>query len=351
MSAFIDEIIVTARAGDGGAGAVAFRREKFIPHGGPAGGDGGKGGDVIFQATQAQNTLFDLRYRRILKAEKGRPGGAKNMHGRGGDDLTVLIPTGTLVYDADTNEILVDLVEDGQCFVVARGGRGGRGNARFVTARNQTPRRADPGETAETRDIRLELKLLADVGLLGYPSVGKSTLITQISNARPKIAEYHFTTLTPNLGVVRWKNYVEFVVADIPGLIEGASEGLGLGHQFLKHVERTRLLVHLIEVTPQLDGQEDGRDPIEDFHRINRELEAFAPELAKRDQVIALNKIDQLATQERAEELRAYFEALHLPFFVISAATGEGVAALVDHVGSWVVAQKAERPQRSVSSL
>lgn len=333
---FVDEVKVEVIAGRGGDGMVAFRREKFVPRGGPAGGDGGHGGSVILRASSQLNTLFDFRHRRVLKATSGQPGRTKNQTGADGDDLVVDVPAGTLIFDVQTDELIGDLVEDGQTLVVAEGGRGGRGNARFVSSTNRAPRKAESGREGQRCEVRLELKLLADVGLMGYPSVGKSTLIAAISSARPKIADYHFTTLVPNLGVVSWREHRTFVVADIPGLIEGASEGKGLGHQFLRHVERTRVLVHVLEVTPQLEGHEDEREPIADFERLNAELESFNPELVDRPQVVVLNKIDLPFVQAEEARLREHFEGAGHAFFAISAATRTGVGALVDALGERV---------------
>lgn len=326
---FVDEATVEVSAGDGGDGAVAFRREKYVPRGGPAGGDGGKGGDVIFVASHNANTLADFRHVRHLRAQKGAQGGGNNMSGKSGEDVVVELPVGTLITDLATGEIVADLIEAGQRVVVAKGGDGGQGNARFATARNRTPRKATPGWPGEEKKLQLELKLIADVALVGYPSVGKSTIIAALSNARPKIAAYPFTTLVPNLGVVRWADYKEFVIADVPGLIEGASEGHGLGIQFLKHVERTNLIAHVIEVVPQLEGQETERDPIQDFHRICKELASFNPEILERPQIVILNKADLPFVSDEIERLRAYFEEEEkLPFIAISAAAHQNLAEL-----------------------
>ncbi|TXD40814.1 GTPase ObgE [Lujinxingia vulgaris] len=331
---FVDEAKVEVRAGRGGDGALAFRREKFVPRGGPAGGDGGRGGSVIVRATHNANTLADYRHRRTVRAEDGRPGGGDNKTGRNGEDAWIEVPVGTLIHDAKTGELLADLMEDGEEFVVAKGGDGGQGNARFATSTNRAPRRHTPGFAGEERLLRLELKLIADIGLVGFPSVGKSTIISVISSARPKIADYPFTTIVPNLGVVKWKNLREFVVADIPGLIEGAHSGQGLGIQFLRHVERTNLLVHVLEVTPQLEDQPDGRDPIGDYEVIVGELKKFNPELLERPQMVVLNKIDLPYVAEREEELRAHFEdELGLPFIAISAAAAINLDELKDRLG------------------
>lgn len=333
---FVDQVYVEIIAGKGGSGAVAFRREKFVEFGGPSGGDGGRGGDVVAIADTSISTLLDFRYQRIIKGEDGRPGGNKKMTGRSGQPAMLRVPVGTLIRDAHTLELLADLAEPEQKAVLAEGGKGGLGNTHFTRATHQAPRYAQPGIEGGGRRIVLELKLLADVGIIGYPSVGKSTLISVISNARPKIADYHFTTLSPNLGIVRWHDHTSFVVADIPGLIEGAHEGLGLGHQFLRHIERCRALLHVIEVTPQLEGFPDGRDPIEDYHRIQRELALFSEGLAERPQIIALGKTDLPFVRERAEELRAYFEGLGHTFLTFSAITRDGLDPLVDAMGTLV---------------
>lgn len=333
MSTFVDEAEVEVVAGRGGDGMVAFRKEKYVNRGGPAGGDGGKGGDVVFIASTDQNTLYDFRHRRFLRAKNGRPGGPKNMTGKNGEDLEVEVPLGTLVYDIDQGELLADLTDEGETFVVARGGDGGMGNTRFKTSTNRAPRRATEGYPGEERRIRLELKLIADVALVGYPSVGKSTLISTLSNARPKIADYPFTTLVPNLGVVAWKDYQEYVIADVPGLIEGAHEGHGLGIQFLKHIERTNLICHVIEVTQQLEGHEDQRDPIADYERIRNELASWDSELVDRPEIVVLNKVDLPWVAERRLEIAEWFAERDIPFLAVSAATGEGLDALRDRLG------------------
>ncbi|MBA2664130.1 MAG: GTPase ObgE [Bradymonadaceae bacterium] len=323
---FVDEAQIEIIAGRGGDGMVAFRREKYIPRGGPAGGDGGKGGDVIFVATNNVNTLSDFRHQKRVAADDGRHGGPNNMSGKQGADTIVYLPVGTLVHDKRSEEVIADLVEVGQTIVIARGGKGGLGNQNFATPTNRAPRRATPGKLGEKFQLRLELKLIADIGLIGFPSVGKSTIIAAISSARPKIADYPFTTLVPNLGVVQWKNFREFVVADIPGLIEGAHEGHGLGIQFLKHVERTNLLVHIIEVTPSIEGQDNPRDPIGDFEVIQKELARYNEALLEQPQLVILNKSDLPYVREQAEALRAHFQdELKLPFLIVSAATGENM--------------------------
>jgi GTP-binding protein len=320
---FIDEIEITVKAGGGGNGLSAFRREKYVPRGGPSGGDGGQGGSVILCADGHLTTLIDYRYQRSYKAEKGGDGGQNNMTGRNGPDLILKIPVGTQVFDAESGELLADLVFDGQQAIVAQGGRGGRGNARFATPTKRAPRLAENGEPGEERRLRLELKLLADVGLIGFPNVGKSTLISVVSAAKPKIADYPFTTLIPNLGVVRVDDR-SFVMADIPGLVEGAHAGAGLGLQFLRHVERTRILVHILDLSGFT-----GRNPADDFDAINRELRLYSPELAELPQVVALNKIDIPGARETAEQLAPTFEARGMKTFMISAATGEGAQALM----------------------
>ncbi|HBC91428.1 MAG TPA: GTPase ObgE, partial [Pelotomaculum sp.] len=284
---FFDKARIFVKGGDGGNGCVAMRREKYVPEGGPWGGDGGRGGDIVFQADKGLRTLVDFRYKRHYKAERGKHGEGKNRYGPSADDLVVRLPVGTVIRDDDTGELIADLVQNGQQVVVARGGRGGRGNAHFATPNNKAPKLAEKGEPGEERWLSLELKLLADVGLVGFPNAGKSTLISQVSAAKPKIADYPFTTITPNLGVVRVDDGRSFVVADIPGLIEGAHLGAGLGHEFLRHVERTRLLIHVLDTA----GSE-GRDPVEDFKVTNRELILYNPAIGSRPQVIVANKMD-----------------------------------------------------------
>lgn len=326
---------------------VAWRREKFVAFGGPSGGDGGRGGSVILVADENLNTLMDLRYQKHIRAPKGKGGENSRKQGRSGEDRVVRVPVGTQVFDRDTDAQIGDLVEHEQRLVVAQGGEGGRGNARFVTSTNRAPEHAQPGTAGEARNLRLELKLLADVGIIGYPSVGKSTLISAISNAQPRIASYPFTTLVPNLGVVEWRDGVRLVVADIPGLIEGASEGHGLGHQFLRHIERCRLLVHMIEVPPPFDYG-DGvdwtdRSPLDDFARLNRELELWDPELARREQIVVLNKADLPHVQEEAEALREHFEGEGQTFLTLSAARRLGLQELLDELGRRVVAFREEQ--------
>jgi len=324
---FVDETRIHVKAGDGGNGCVSFRREKFIPRGGPNGGDGGKGGDVILQADAQLTTLLDLTYPKQYRAQKGSHGKGKDQTGKNGEDLTIRLPAGTLVRDDQTAELLQDLFFDGQRFVVAEGGRGGRGNARFATSTLRAPRRAEKGEKGQERWLRLELKLLADVGLIGYPNAGKSTLLSRISSARPKIADYPFTTLVPNLGVVNREDHRSFVVADIPGLIEGASKGAGLGLTFLRHVERTRLLIHLVDIS-----EIPTRDAVKDFNALNDELRAYDPSLQKKTQFIALNKIDLPSVRERAVDIKNQFEKIGQRLYLISGQTGEGVEELMEAV-------------------
>jgi len=321
---FVDEVEIDVKAGDGGNGMVAFRREKFVPRGGPAGGDGGRGGNVIMEADQALSTLVDLRYKRSYKAERGGSGGPNNKTGRDAADLVVKVPVGTTIYDKSTGALLADLVEHGQKAVVAKGGRGGRGNASFATSTLQTPRFAENGDPGEERSLLLQLKLLADVGLVGFPNVGKSTLISRISAARPKIADYPFTTLVPNLGVVRVDESRSFVVADMPGLIEGAHLGAGLGHQFLRHIERTRLLVHMLDVSGTT-----GREPLHDFDVINQELASFDPKLADLPQIVALNKMDVPGAGETAAPVARVIRGRGYDVHLVSAVTGQGVQDLV----------------------
>jgi GTPase len=328
---FIDEVKINVASGAGGAGCVSFRREKFIPFGGPNGGDGGKGGDVIFTATAALSTLLELRVRPHLKAERGKHGSGKDKHGANGDDLTILVPVGTVIRDAESGEELADLTDNGASVVLLKGGRGGQGNARFTTSTNRAPKFAQSGEPGEERWLRLELKLMADVGLLGFPSVGKSSLITKVSAARPKIADYPFTTLAPNLGVVQYKNYKTFVMADIPGIIEGAHEGAGLGHRFLKHVERTDILLHMLDLSWMPE-----RDPIREYQAINRELALFDAELAGKPQIIVINKIDLPNVRERLPEVAAWFTGQGLQVFPVSAATGDGIPALLDEIARYL---------------
>ena len=323
---FSDTAKIFVKAGDGGNGAVTFHREKYVAAGGPDGGDGGRGGDVLLAATKSVNTLIDFRYKRKYTAENGGSGRDSNRSGKNGMPLTISVPLGTLVRDADSGRVICDLRKEGDTFVIAKGGRGGWGNAHFATATRQTPKFAKAGTPGDERTVLLELKLLADVGLVGFPNVGKSTLISVVSQAKPNIANYHFTTLTPVLGVVTMPQGKSFVMADIPGLIEGAWEGVGLGHQFLRHVERCRLLVHVVDVA----GSE-GRDPKEDFAVINRELEKFNPDLAQRPMLVAGNKCD-LATEEQIADFQAFVEGQGYTFFPLMAPIREGVDPLLNKV-------------------
>jgi GTP-binding protein len=333
---FIDYATIHVKAGDGGNGCLAFRREKFVPRGGPSGGDGGDGGCVILVGSSQINTLLDFRYQRLYRAERGDHGQGSNKHGRNGADLEVVVPVGTLVRDVETREILFDFTAPGQRFVAARSGRGGRGNARFATSTNQAPRRHEPGQPGEERDLELELKLLSDVGLIGYPNAGKSTLISRISAARPKIADYPFTTLAPHLGVVRFEEYRNFVVADIPGLIEGAHRGAGLGDRFLRHVERTAILAHLVDVS----GLEP-RDPVERFRAIRKEMKLFNPELVDKPTVTVATKIDALSDDGQLRRLRQYCRRKKMPFQAISAVSGAGLPELVRLLGGMLREQAA----------
>ncbi|MBC6139585.1 GTPase ObgE [Listeria welshimeri] len=320
---FVDQVKIYVKAGNGGDGMVAFRREKFVPNGGPAGGDGGKGADVVFVVDEGLRTLVDFRFKRIFKAEHGEHGMSKSMHGRGAEDLVVKVPQGTIVKDIDTGEIIADLVAHGQRAVIAKAGRGGRGNKRFATPANPAPELSENGEPGQERNVQLELKVLADVGLVGFPSVGKSTLLSVVSAARPKIAAYHFTTIVPNLGMVDAGDGRSFVMADLPGLIEGASQGVGLGHQFLRHIERTRVIVHVIDMS----GSE-GRVPYEDYMAINNELEQYNLRLMERPQIIVANKMDMPEAEENLKEFKTKI-AEDIPVFPISAVTKTGLRELL----------------------
>jgi GTPase len=329
---FVDEVDIHVEAGHGGRGCLAFRREIRVPRGGPSGGDGGPGGSVYVVASPHTNTLINFRFHPEFEAERGRHGEGSNRTGQTGDDLELAVPIGTLVYEktddqAQPLKLLADLAQSGQRVLVAKGGRGGLGNARFASSTNRAPRKVQPGEPGEIKDLRLELKLLADVGLVGFPNAGKSTLIARISAARPKIADYPFTTLTPNLGVVGLSDDRSFVVADVPGLIEGAHRGHGLGHRFLRHLERTKLLVHVIDMSGA-----GGRDPVEDLDTVRRELELFQPELAAKPQLVAANKMDAAGVEGESavRRLEKRAKALKLPFFRISGATGAGVSELLE---------------------
>lgn len=321
---FIDYTTVHVKAGDGGRGSVSFRREKYVPRGGPDGGDGGRGGHVIFRATKELNTLLDFRYRHDYLAERGQHGQKKKMHGRDGKDLVISVPVGTLIKDGETEEVLADLDREGMEELIAKGGRGGLGNSHFATPTRQVPRFAQPGEPGEERSLILELKLLADVGLVGLPNAGKSTLISVISSSRPKIADYPFTTLIPNLGVVKHEDYRSFVVADIPGLIEGAHRGVGLGFQFLRHVERTSMLLHLVDISEHGES-----DPVDDLLKINGELKLYGEKLSEKPQAVVGSKLDVAGNKERLNRLSSYCKKEGLDFFPVSAATGRGIKKLL----------------------
>ncbi|MBK5294579.1 MAG: GTPase ObgE [Acidobacteriia bacterium] len=320
---FIDEVKIRVKAGDGGNGCMAFRREKFVPRGGPSGGDGGRGGDIALIANQHYNTLLHFRFNPEHKAERGRHGEGSRCTGRDGNSIELPVPIGTVVYDADTGDLIHDFTIHGDTHIVAKGGRGGRGNAQFASSTHQAPTEHEPGHPGEEIHLRLELKLLADVGLVGFPNAGKSTLISRISAAKPKIAAYPFTTLEPNLGVVQMPNDTTFVVADIPGLIEGAHEGHGLGIRFLRHIERTKLLVHMVDVS-----ESTGRKPLDDFKIILKELESFSPELSRKSMFVVASKIDVAQDPARIQSLKRMAARRKLPFFAISAVTGSGLEEL-----------------------
>ena len=324
---FIDRTKVIVKAGNGGNGKSAFRREKFVPMGGPAGGDGGRGADIVFIVDNNLNTLLDFRYHRKFQGKNGENGDIKNQYGHNAEPCYVKVPQGTLVKDEDTGEVLADLTESGQKAVIAKGGRGGRGNAKFATSANRAPTFAELGEPGESRNLVLELKLLADVGLVGYPSVGKSSIISCVSAAKPEIAEYHFTTLTPVLGVVKVGYEKSFVMADIPGLIDGAAEGAGLGHDFLRHIERTKFIVHVVDAS----GIE-GRDPVEDYHKINAELARYSNKLARRRQILVANKMDLPGAEENYKRLEKLAKEENIEIFAVSAATRQGLQELVNHL-------------------
>jgi GTP-binding protein len=322
---FIDEAIITVQSGGGGKGCVSFRREKFIPRGGPDGGDGGKGGDIILSTTSRKRTLYHFRYQKHFKAENGSHGQGKQKTGKNGRNLTIELPPGTLVIDADTGHLIKDLVETSETFVILKGGRGGQGNTKFKTSTHRTPRFAQPGEPGETRTLKLELKLLADVGIIGLPNAGKSTLISAISSARPKIANYPFTTLVPSLGVVQTGWSEPFVVADIPGLIKGAHQGTGLGMKFLRHIERTRILVHLIDASSI-----DPDDPLDQYHTINQELAMYDEKLAKKPQIVVINKLDLSGVRKSADIFQSSIKDKEVVF--ISALTGQGLEQLKSQI-------------------
>jgi GTP-binding protein len=322
---FIDEATITVQSGNGGKGCVSFRREKFIPRGGPDGGDGGKGGDIILSTTSRKRTLYHFKYQKHFKAENGAHGQGKQKTGKNGRNLTIEFPPGTLVIDADTGHLIKDLVDTDETFVILKGGRGGQGNTKFKTSTHRTPRFAQPGESGETRTLKLELKLLADVGIIGLPNAGKSTLITAISSARPKIADYPFTTLTPSLGVVKTNWGEPFVVADIPGLIKGAHQGTGLGIKFLRHIERTRILIHLIDVSSI-----DPDDPLQQYHTINQELVMYDEKLVKKPQIVVLNKLDLPGVRKAAEIFQSALKDKKI--LLISALTGQGLEQLKSQI-------------------
>ena len=342
---FIDKARIYVEAGNGGDGMSSFRREKFVERGGPNGGNGGRGGSVILKAVNNLNTLVDFRYKRKFVAPRGEKGGLSNMTGHRGEDVIIHVPQGTVVRDDATGVLIADLTSDGQEFVAARGGRGGKGNACYATSTNRTPTFAEKGEPGTKGWLRLELKLLADVGLVGYPSVGKSSIIARVSAAKPEIADYHFTTLTPVLGVVRLSEEQSFVLADIPGLIEGASEGVGLGHDFLRHIERTKILLHVVDVS----GCE-GRDPVEDFETINRELQAYSEKLARRQQLVVANKMDLPDSEENFARLQEHVTAKGYEILKVSAVTGEGLQELMWK--AWELAQNYEpEPDEEVGAV
>lgn len=338
---FIDRARIYVKAGNGGNGMSSFRREKYIPHGGPSGGDGGRGGNIVFIVDENLNTLVDFRYKRKFAADNGVNGQTKNCHGRNADDLVVKVPPGTVIKDEESGQVLADLIKPGQEAVLAKGGRGGRGNARFVNSVNRAPTFAENGEPGEERWVLLELKVLADIGLVGYPSVGKSSILASVSAAKPEIAAYHFTTITPVLGVVSLREGQSFVLADIPGLIEGAHEGVGLGHDFLRHIERTKVLIHVLDVS----GME-GRDPIDDYHKINDELKLYNEKLAKRPQLIAANKMDLPEAQENFPRVAAYMAREGREIYPISAATGDGMSQLMERAAQ-VLAEYVEEPEET----
>jgi GTP-binding protein len=326
---FVDEIEIFVKGGDGGAGCISFRREKYVPYGGPDGGDGGHGGSVWLEAASSLNTLLDYRYKRHYEAERGQHGKGANRHGASGADLVLRVPVGTVVFDRASGALLADLATPGDRLLAAPGARGGRGNARFASSTNRAPRQADPGRYGEGRWLRLELKLLADVGVIGFPNAGKSTLVSRVSAARPKIADYPFTTLAPALGIVRADGDRTFVIADLPGLIPGAAEGRGLGHQFLRHTERTRLLLHMLDLDPGT-----GRDPLDDLRVINDELRAYSAELAARPQIVVANKIDLLEAAARRAAVERFCAEAGLPFAAISAVTGAGLTELIRDIAT-----------------
>ena len=334
---FADRAKIIIKSGKGGDGHVSFRREKYVPNGGPDGGDGGKGGDVIFEVDEGLNTLTDFRHKRKYAAENGEEGKKRNCHGKNGADIVVKVPAGTIIRDAASNKVIADMSGDNRRQIILRGGRGGNGNQHYATSTMQAPKYAQPGQPAMELEVLLELKVIADVGLVGFPNVGKSTLLSRVTNAQPKIANYHFTTLNPNLGVVDLDGTAGFVIADIPGLIEGASEGIGLGHEFLRHIERTRVMIHMVDA-----ASTEGRDPVADIYAINKELEAYNPELCKKPQVIAANKIDAIypGDEDPVQKLRDEFEPQNIPVYPISAVSGQGLKELL--YGVWNLLQTVD---------
>lgn len=342
---FIDRARIFVQSGKGGDGMSSFRHEKFVPKGGPNGGDGGQGGNVVLVADRNVNTLVDFRFRRLFKAKPGGKGEGSNKYGRNAEDLVITVPLGTIVKDEETGQVMADLSRDGQRAIVAKGGRGGRGNWHFRTSANRTPTFAERGEPGEERWLRLELKVLADVGLLGYPSVGKSSILRKVSAAQPEVAAYHFTTLNPILGVVNLPDHRSFVMADIPGLIDGASEGVGLGHDFLRHIERTKILIHVIDVS----GIE-GRDPVEDYEKINAELAKYSEKLSRKQQIVAANKIDLLGDSDNLERLMDYMAAHGVEVYPICAMTGEGMDKLLERV--WTMLEEyVEEPDETTEEV
>ena len=336
---FADRAKIIIRSGKGGDGHVSFRRELYVPNGGPDGGDGGRGGDVIFEVDEGQNTLGEYRHKRKFKAQDGQEGGKKRCHGADGSDIVLKVPEGTVIMEAQSRKVIADMSGENRRQIVLKGGRGGKGNQHYATATMQVPKYAQPGQPAQELEVLLELKVIADVGLVGFPNVGKSTFLSRVTNAQPKIANYHFTTLSPNLGVVDTENG-GFVIADIPGLIEGASEGVGLGHEFLRHIERTRVLVHIVDA-----ASTEGRDPVDDIRKINHELEAYNPEIASRPQIIAANKIDCIFDQDEdpVERLKKEFEPQGIKIYPISAVTGQGLKELLYGIKSLLNETPAER--------
>ena len=338
---FADRAKIYVRSGNGGDGHVSFRREKYVPNGGPDGGDGGHGGDVVFVVDEGLNTLTDFRHIRKYKAADGQNGGKRNCRGKDGEDILIKVPAGTVIREAESGKVITDMSGENVRYVLLKGGKGGNGNQHYATSTMQAPKYAQPGQPAQELELLLELKVIADVGLVGFPNVGKSTLLSRVTNARPKIADYHFTTLRPNLGVVDREDVRSFVIADIPGLIEGASEGVGLGHEFLRHIERTKLILHIVDA-----ASVEGRDPIADIYAINRELANYSAELAGRPQIIAANKIDAIAGEdsEVIARVRAEFEPAGIRVFPISAVSGQGLKELLHYIGD-VLGTMDERPK------